>query len=108
MATGKKALAGIVLDDRAEVSVLELSRSCSVRREKIIALVEEGILLPTSRSDDDYRFSGASVKRAIRAVRLQKDLHINLPGVALALDLLDEIERLRDRLGTHERGSGND
>jgi hypothetical protein len=30
-----------------------------------------------------------------RALRLQHDLELNLPGAALALELLDEIERLR-------------
>ncbi|HRP35895.1 MAG TPA: chaperone modulator CbpM, partial [Gammaproteobacteria bacterium] len=29
------------------------------------------------------------------AMRLHHDLDVNLPGVALALDLLEEIERLR-------------
>jgi chaperone modulatory protein CbpM len=31
-------------------------------------------------------------------MRLQRDLEMNLAGVALALDLLDEIESLRMRL----------
>jgi chaperone modulatory protein CbpM len=31
-------------------------------------------------------------------MRLQRDLDINLAGVALALDLMKEIETLRDRL----------
>ena len=45
-----------------------------------------------------WRFTGVSVKRAIKATKLQRDLDLNLPGVALALDLIDEIERLRERL----------
>jgi chaperone modulatory protein CbpM len=31
-------------------------------------------------------------------VRLQRDLEINLPGVALALELMEEIEELRREL----------
>jgi chaperone modulatory protein CbpM len=30
-----------------------------------------------------------------RVVRLQRDFGVNLPGAALALELLEEVERLR-------------
>ena len=36
--------------------------------------------------------------RARTALRLQRDLEINLPGVALALELLEELDRLRREL----------
>jgi len=36
--------------------------------------------------------------RARRALRLQRDLEIDLTGAALAVELLDEIESLRTRL----------
>jgi chaperone modulatory protein CbpM len=42
-----------------------------------------------------WRFSGRSLHRAQVARRLHEDLDVNLPGIALALDLLEEIERLR-------------
>jgi chaperone modulatory protein CbpM len=38
------------------------------------------------------------VRRARRALRLQRDLDLNLAGAALALDLLDEVEILRERV----------
>jgi len=37
---------------------------------------------------------------AMKARRLQQDLNLNLSGVALVLDLLEEIESLRARLDT--------
>lgn len=91
-------LTGVVLDESMELTVDELCQSCSVRRETIVSMVEEGILSPVSRSDATYRFTGVNVKRALRATRLQRDLDLNLPGVALALDLIEEIDRLRERL----------
>jgi chaperone modulatory protein CbpM len=39
-------------------------------------------------------------------MRLQHDLNINLAGVALALDLMDEIETMRERLRRFEIESG--
>jgi chaperone modulatory protein CbpM len=38
------------------------------------------------------------LRRARTALRLQRDLEINLPGVALALELMEELERLRREL----------
>ena len=39
-------------------------------------------------------------------MRLQHDLNVNLAGVALALDLMDEIETMRERLRRFEIESG--
>jgi chaperone modulatory protein CbpM len=60
-----------------------------------VELVDEGILQPAGRNPEQWRFPGTSLQRARTAMRLQQDLKINLAGVALALDLLDEIESLR-------------
>jgi len=43
------------------------------------------------------------VRRARRAIRLSRDLDVNLPGVGLALELLDELEDLRVRVRALER-----
>lgn len=93
-------LTGVIMDESIELSMDELCQSCCVRRETILSMVEEGILTPLSREDATWRFAGVSVKRAIRATRLQRDLDLNMPGVALALDLMEEIDRLRQRLRT--------
>ncbi len=97
-------LAGIVIDERTEVSLDELSFFCSVRREQIVALVEEGVLEPVGRAAAELRFAGSSLRRAAKAIRLQQDLEIDLAAVGLVLDLLEQIEALRARLppGQHE------
>jgi chaperone modulatory protein CbpM len=40
--------------------------------------------------------------RATVSLRLQRDLGVNLAGVALALQLLDEVEALRARINALE------
>ena len=42
-------------------------------------------------------------RRARTAIRLQRDLDINLAGAALVLELLDEIDTLRSRLHVLDR-----
>ena len=94
----QKILNGILLDEQTELSLNDLSRVCSSSAEWIIELVEEGALEPLDYQQTQWRFSGKSLQRARTAMRLQRDLDINLAGVALALDLLDEIETLEARL----------
>ncbi|MDH3418115.1 MAG: chaperone modulator CbpM [Gammaproteobacteria bacterium] len=91
-------LIGVLLDERTELSLTEICRACSASPEWIVELVEEGVLEPIGAEQTQWRFQGASVQRAHAATRLQRDLDINPAGVALALDLLDEIAILRARL----------
>ncbi len=91
-------LSGILLDEQTELSLNDLSRACSSSAEWVIELVEEGVLQPISQKQVQWRFSATSLPRARTAMRLQRDLGVNLAGVALALDLLDEIETLQGHL----------
>jgi chaperone modulatory protein CbpM len=94
----QNTLTGILLDERVELSLIELSWACSSSAESVVELVAEGVLEPTGQDQTQWRFSGPSLLTARTALRLQQDLNINLAGVSLALDLLEEIETLRERL----------
>lgn len=94
----KTTVAGVILDEFTEVTIDELCQTCQVDRTMIINLVEEGIIEPHSRAEKPWRFNGALLPIVKRALRLQNDLEINPAGVAFALDLLNEIERLQTRI----------
>ncbi len=94
----KSTLAGIVLDETLDVSVDELCVTCSATSSWVVELVEEGIIEPIDPAASEWRFRGPSITRAQVAMRLRRDLDINTPGIALALDLLEEIHGLRERL----------
>ena len=94
----ERLVTGIVLDEEVEMTFDEFCVACSQSSAWVVELVEEGILEPVEVEAEHWRFSGASLVRAQAARRLQRDLDVNLPGVALALDLLDEISELRERL----------
>jgi len=91
-------LGGIIWEEQTGLTLADICRACAVHAEYIIELVEEGVLVPVGREPVYWRFSGAHMHRAAVALRLQRDLGINLAGVALALQLLDEIEALRARI----------
>lgn len=91
-------LSGILLDEQTELTLNDLCRACSSSADWIIELVDEGVLEPVIYQQTQWRFSGSSLQKARTAMRLQRDLGINLAGVALALDLLNEIEILQTHL----------
>ena len=89
---------GSIVEDEMHMSIVEISQATRAPEELIMSWVSEGVLSPAGSSPEDWRFSGDSLKRAKTAAHLTHDLELNTPGVALALDLLDEIARLRNQL----------
>ncbi len=87
-----------VLDDDAEFSLVELCEVCQVPADVVVALVTEGVVEPIGQEQTQWRFRAISIRRVRCAIRLKHDLGINVAGVALALDLLQELEHARERL----------
>ncbi len=92
------AVIGIVVDDRMQFTLAELSRICQVDIALVIELVDEGILTPNGDEAERWMFGGTTLRRVRKALRLTRDLELNAASAALVLDLLDEIETLRARL----------
>ena len=91
-------LSGYILEDELQLTLRQLCDACSVHAEYIIELVDEGFIEPSGMERSHWCFNGVTIRRVQKAKRLQHDLGINLAGVALALELIDEIEMLRARL----------
>ncbi len=89
---------GVLVDEQVEFTLIELSRACQVDSEQLIALVDEGVLVPLGADALSWRFEGPVLKRARAALRLMHDLELNAAGAALVLDLLDQIDALQSRL----------
>lgn len=85
----------------------ELCRSSGVDVELVVQMVEVGLLEPAGREREDWRFPSQSLARVQSTLRLRRDLDVNLSGAALALELLDELQRLRERVRVLERQIGN-
>lgn len=94
----KDPIIGEVVETRAHLSLSELCRTCCVHADRIVELVEEGILEPSGKKVSEWRFSGIAILRVRTVRRLQEDLGVNLAGVALALELMDELQATRARL----------
>jgi chaperone modulatory protein CbpM len=88
---------GTVIEEDG-LTIGELCRACDTHAEWIISLVEEGIIDPYGNEIRSWRFSSSCLVRALSAFRLQRDLGINMAGIALALDLMKEIEILHTQI----------
>ena len=93
---------GELLDETTEITLAELTRTCRVHAEWVTELVQEGVIEPSGRGTQ-WRFASTTIVRVERARRLQRDLGVNLAGIALALQLIDRIDALEARL----RGFGD-
>jgi chaperone modulatory protein CbpM len=91
-------LIGFVLEEQTELTLADLCRACAAQADRVIELVDEGLIAPSGPTPEYWRFTGLHMQRARVALRLQEDLGVNLAGAALALQLLEELEILRSRL----------
>jgi chaperone modulatory protein CbpM len=91
-------LQGQVVEEEIHLTLTELCQTSGITEAHVTTLVVEGILEPIGRQPAEWRFGGDSLRRARLALRLARDLDINPAGVALVMDLLDEIDSLRARI----------
>lgn len=94
----EKIIKAAILDEQVDLTLVDMCRVCNRHAEWIVELVNEGVLDPIGNVQEQWRFSGSSLQRAHAAMRLERDLGLNLAGIALALDLIEELEELRQRL----------
>jgi chaperone modulatory protein CbpM len=97
-------LTGILIEESTVFTLAELSRACGKPAEWILGLVEEGVIEPVGGKDKTHwQFHGQCLRRVRIVQRLESDLDLNLAGAALALELLEEVEALRNRIAALEQ-----
>jgi chaperone modulatory protein CbpM len=92
---------GVTLDAGVTYTLVQFSEACRAEVGVVREMVAEGVIEPSGRHGDEWCFSGEALVRAQCALRLVRDLRVNWPGAALALDLLERLERT----GRHRRDS---
>jgi chaperone modulatory protein CbpM len=90
-----KFLPAEIVEETTVLGIEDLRQMFAVDERRIVEWVEEGVLTVAEMNTAEWRFNGAALRRVRIALRLERDLGINLAGIALALDLLEELEQLR-------------
>lgn len=90
---------------QSQLTLQELCRVFDLPADEIVELVEFGVIEPVhGRQPPEWRFSARTLTRVRRALRLRQDLQIDYAGLALVLDLLEEVRALRSRLHSIDLG----
>lgn len=76
------------------MSLEEVTDSFGVTREVIYSIIDEGIVV-VEGDETDWQFDSEAIRQIRTVLQLERDLGVNLPGAALALQLLQEIEALK-------------
>lgn len=77
------------------ISITELCRQTATTPDTIARCVEYGIIEPRSGSSSDWVFEASVISTARRALRLQRDLELDWPAIAVALELIHQRDRLQ-------------
>jgi chaperone modulatory protein CbpM len=80
------------------LTLVELCHICGSPADWLIDLVDEGILEPLGESRPVWRFESTSITVVRKVQRLQSDLRLNIPAVALVLSLVEENAALKRRV----------
>ena len=84
----------VCLSEEHALELEAFALACGTEADFVRQLVDEGLVQPVVQQPA-WRFTGEEIARVRRIRRLQRDFDANLQTVAVMLDLLGEIDRLR-------------
>jgi len=87
----------MVIDETISCSLRQCCTLCRINAQMIHEMIDEGIIAPTGDTPQNWCFGASEIKRIQITLRLQQDLRVNLPGAALAIELLEKLTALQSR-----------
>ncbi|MEL6837804.1 MAG: chaperone modulator CbpM [Pseudomonadota bacterium] len=80
------------------LTLSELTVFCDANADLVVRLVEHGVVTPVTQRAPEWEFTAPHIARTRKAARLMRDLGLNVAGVALVLDLIEERDALVRKL----------
>lgn len=99
----KVIITGTVVEAQTPLSLEELCCATQAEADFIYQLIEHELIHPTGTGPDSWCFDSLCLKRTKVAMSFYRELEVNFSGVALALDLLNEIEGLQQQIAHLKR-----
>ena len=91
-------VSGVLLDDAA-LNLEELAHACAVEPQWVVEQVEAGVLGNGSIQLTSCRFTSNDLARARRVRQLECEFDAVPELAALVVDLIEEVERLKMKIG---------
>jgi chaperone modulatory protein CbpM len=98
-------MTGEVLSEEHKLTLNDICESCGLLESKVRTYIEESVVEVQGDDVKLWRFSEVSVVKIQKAHRLERDLRLNPAGAALALDLMSQIEELKNQLRRSQQAS---
>jgi len=98
-----KLISGVIIEKSESLTLEEFSYATKTTRELIVEMVDLQLIQPEGKKPEEWKFNSISLKRGRIASSFYHDLGVNMPGVALALELLDKIEYLRQEISIYQK-----
>ncbi|MBJ3815164.1 chaperone modulator CbpM [Shimwellia pseudoproteus] len=85
-------------------TITEFCLHSGVTREDLVEIVGLGVVEPRNAPETEWIFDDLALSRVRRAQRLRQELELDWPGIAVALGLMEEINRLhKENRELHQR-----
>ena len=84
--------------DPQRLTLEELAQTAHLHPELLQQFIEFGLIEPVAQDGPTLIFEAGAVLRVRLIQRLRRDLGVNLPGVAVILDLTDRLRAMRWQL----------
>lgn len=99
MSRNDEALTVDIIESQAPFTLREFCERGDCHAELVLKMVSYGIIEPVGQNRPaeagSWEFDLRALLRLQKAMRLQRDLKMNLPGLAMSLELLDEVDSMR-------------
>lgn len=89
---------GVLIEETTTYSLIEVCHKYHISEDLLHEMREEGLFSSQVNEQHDEILDQKALRRIESALRLHRDLRINLPGIVLTLDLLEKIERIQKEL----------
>ncbi len=89
---------GVIIEKSECLTLDEFCLAIRIERQIILQMVDHQLIYPIGINPEEWRFDSISLRRGRIAASFYRDLEINFSGIALALELLDRIEELKQEV----------
>lgn len=96
--THREVHSSVIVEEEQSLTLDEYCRAIHADKQIILTMVEYELLQPQGENPDEWRFDSSLLRRGRIAASFYLDLEMNLPGVTMALRLLDQISSLQCEL----------
>lgn len=88
----------LLIEDPQTINYNDICARYNISKELLLEMMEHGLFSNQSMQIEQLHLSSDELAKIETAFRLRHHLGVNLPGIVLALELLDKIEHLDGEL----------